>query len=1268
MKKIRNRDNQGRINHSKLKIGGMILLCSCTALASMTVNSAPRMNLTQDGFNSEQKLNLTIYNPKIRLTEKGVFTSPLGFYVYTNYPTKISEYQIAIYRASDSDNLYPLKTIRFEEISPYEAILWHGETDTGERLTIDTDYKAILTVKNDEGRRDEVFASVFKTLGYGTPEESDFTAYTRTNGAGFGTEIPQPDETYITVQRINGRLVNVVDLGKLAKLQDDTQDAFWQKVNHNNLLASPIKIAGTDSNVTSTTPDTQSLTSNLLYGQLTDSSEIPGFGNSRVDYQGITSSAQDRKVVVQMNGLEGKNDVMLNGEYLVVDNQGRAMREIILAPGEYDFNLSWTDEFGEKQSQSERLQIEKENDIFYVALIEATYAQNNVSGDGKSILQDADEHHYSGKGSWDGRVAFYLKANVDEYRITAHLDTTETKLKNAFGHIGEKDSTRFTRELDPEAYYPIYGDDSTTESDVDTEGRFYIKLEKGKNYALWGNYNTQITGNEFANFNRSLYGAKIYHENDETTEYGDAKSFGTLFFSTGETMGSHNELASTGGSLYYLKHQRITEGSLKLYIEIRDRNTGRVLSTETMTEGVDYEVNNFQGRIILTSAIPMTASGSSGSSIISGGNLVGGDPVWIIADYEYYSDGVDLDGQRVFGARGYRWLNDHIRIGGTYLNEDQSSGDSYQLQGLDLIIRPKKGTHTHIEYAATEAGLSDIFVSSNGGLSFNQASLTGDTKGAAWKIEQKIDFNEYTADDNDLPLTFSGYYSMQQQGFSSFSTARSSDLKEWGGELRYDFTQDQNGMLVSYSNEEDSASYVEKIARAQYFTVINEIYKGALELQHKRYDALNSTESDDDTKETLVAAKLETLLFDGRDKAYVIQQLTVAKSGDVENDNRTTVGYTSQITDSLNLGAEVFASNRGAGGGVQGAWDVNERSKLYTKVISDVDSNSGRGVTAVFGSTTKATSQMDLYSERQFKNTNVDRTTSDVYGVSYKPTESQFIEGSYSIGRVNTKNRNSTSLTGNSETRRDIYAVGYGYKNESFQIRNKLEYRIDEGNDRIRQWVTTNRAKTVISENLSWIGQFDFAKTFGSDSSSSDVVSNYTEAVIGFAYRPMAINDLNLFGKVTYVYGSDPDDQLIANSTSSNGTSYYSSMYDQKSWVWSLEGVYEWNANWETAFKAAHRQGHLRYKGESSWYSSGASLYAARVNYKFSDWEVQLEGRTLRSSLADDHKDGIVTSVYRNIGDNAKIGVGYNFTDYNDNLTHLNYNSHGWFVNVVGSF
>jgi hypothetical protein len=33
-----------------------------------------------------------------------------------------------------------------------------------------------------------------------------------------------------------------------------------------------------------------------------------------------------------------------------------------------------------------------------------------------------------------------------------------------------------------------------------------------------------------------------------------------------------------------------------------------------------------------------------------------------------------------------------------------------------------------------------------------------------------------------------------------------------------------------------------------------------------------------------------------------------------------------------------------------------------------------------------------------------------------------------------------------------------------------------------------------------------------------------------------------------------------------------------------------------------------------------------------------------------------------------KIGAGYNFTNYSDELTDVSYRSHGFFVNMIGKF
>ena len=47
---------------------------------------------------------------------------------------------------------------------------------------------------------------------------------------------------------------------------------------------------------------------------------------------------------------------------------------------------------------------------------------------------------------------------------------------------------------------------------------------------------------------------------------------------------------------------------------------------------------------------------------------------------------------------------------------------------------------------------------------------------------------------------------------------------------------------------------------------------------------------------------------------------------------------------------------------------------------------------------------------------------------------------------------------------------------------------------------------------------------------------------------------------------------------------------------------------------------------------------------------------------------GCLLGLYRHVGDHIKIGAGYNFTNYSDNLADLSYRSRGFFVNTIGKF
>jgi hypothetical protein len=65
-------------------------------------------------------------------------------------------------------------------------------------------------------------------------------------------------------------------------------------------------------------------------------------------------------------------------------------------------------------------------------------------------------------------------------------------------------------------------------------------------------------------------------------------------------------------------------------------------------------------------------------------------------------------------------------------------------------------------------------------------------------------------------------------------------------------------------------------------------------------------------------------------------------------------------------------------------------------------------------------------------------------------------------------------------------------------------------------------------------------------------------------------------------------------------------------------------------------------------------------------WDLVVEGRMLEVEQAEDSRAGFLVAGYRHIGNHMKLGVGYNFTDFSDDLTDLDYDSQGFFINVVG--
>jgi len=62
------------------------------------------------------------------------------------------------------------------------------------------------------------------------------------------------------------------------------------------------------------------------------------------------------------------------------------------------------------------------------------------------------------------------------------------------------------------------------------------------------------------------------------------------------------------------------------------------------------------------------------------------------------------------------------------------------------------------------------------------------------------------------------------------------------------------------------------------------------------------------------------------------------------------------------------------------------------------------------------------------------------------------------------------------------------------------------------------------------------------------------------------------------------------------------------------------------------------------------------------------EFRYLRVEEANDWQSGVLLAMYRQLSGNFRMGVGFNFTHFDDDLTDLKYDNRGWFLNAVGTY
>lgn len=275
----------------------------------------------------------------------------------------------------------------------------------------------------------------------------------------------------------------------------------------------------------------------------------------------------------------------------------------------------------------------------------------------------------------DGRVAFFAKGLIKgEWLLTLAVDTDKRR--------GSSDGD-FSEEIDPNAFYTLYGDRSYAEFEAVSRYPVFVKVEKRQAYALFGDFDTDITEGRLTAYGRRLSGLKAEYLGENFQVLGFAAETNQGFVK--------DEIAADGTSgTYQLTNDRILVQSETIVVETRDRfRPDVVLERKPLVRFLDYTLDYLTGELLFR--LPVDVSDNEFN------------PNVIVVDYE-----TAHDSERNITAGGRvqaQILDKRVQIGSSFVSEggagSQPNSRSNQI-GVDVVATVGDGTEVRAEYAITE--------------------------------------------------------------------------------------------------------------------------------------------------------------------------------------------------------------------------------------------------------------------------------------------------------------------------------------------------------------------------------------------------------------------------------------------------------------------------------------------------------------------------------------------------------------------------------------
>jgi hypothetical protein len=364
-----------------------------------------------------------------------------------------------------------------------------------------------------------------------------------------------------------------------------------------------------------------------------------------------------------------------------------------------------------------------------------------------------------------------------------------------------------------------------------------------------------------------------------------------------------------------------------------------------------------------------------------------------------------------------------------------------------------------------------------------------------------------------------------------------------------------------------------------------------------------------------------------------------------------------------------------------GNYELSEGHELFGSYTMDPDRTNGARNLLSVGQRKNFGDRTQIFTESQFGRGFGETSNGHVGGIEFDRDDWVFS----TTLQASEVQRNESSFD------RLAASVGATYQSDQTRLSTRFELREDKGPDvDSRQYVSSNALAYQLHEYGRLIGKLNIAWT---DNRFADVeAGRFAEIALGYAYRPLASDRLN--GMVRYNYLYDVGTEGQSNSPG-----------DEKAHVVSAEGFYDITPRLQLGGKLAYRGGKSRIeKGTGAWYDLSLGMAIARASFHVDlsrgpasgmllPDQVELLGeyRWLEDFKGNSNQQGALLGIYREIDPrhqedqqsaggaiargksrllpaSLRVGVGYNFSGFDDDMHKNNYRSHGWFLDMMAVF